>query len=270
MPAGSDGADARQVAPATSNTNFTWTKDGRVIDDQNNALQWINVDSGAKGIFATEADTANGDPWECSDGRYIVFLHGLRSGQGSLNVWRADASGGNLKQLSSGRQDNYPVCAPDARSVYYLDGGSGKLMKLSIDGGAAQKLTDLLPEGFFDISPDGATAAFAMVDHLGEHKERLALVATDTGAIRKIVDLERLRFGLLRYTRDGKAVVYTTRENGVDNLWQQPLDGTPGKRMTSFKAEHIWDFHWSPDGSKLALSRGHSDSDVVLLRDMQP
>ena len=30
------------------------------------------------------------------------------------------------------------------------------------------------------------------------------------------------------------------------------------------------DFHWSFDGSKMAVIRGHTDSDVVLIRDMQP
>jgi len=74
---------------------------------------------------------------------------------------------------------------------------------------------------------------------------------------------------MVRFARDGKSVVYPIRENNVDNLWQQPLDGSAGKQLTSFKAEHLWDYHWSPDGSKLAMVRGHTDSDVVLMRDMQ-
>ena len=74
---------------------------------------------------------------------------------------------------------------------------------------------------------------------------------------------------LIRFSRDGQSLIYATRENGADNLWQQPLDGSAGKQLTSFKTEHIWDYHWSPDGSKLAMVRGHTDSDVVLIRDMQ-
>ena len=70
-----------------------------------------------------------------------------------------------------------------------------------------------------------------------------------------------------RFTRDGKAMVYPIRENGVDNLWLQPLDGSPGKQITSFNAERIGDFHWSFDGKRLAIVRGHTDSDVVLIRD---
>jgi len=82
--------------------------------------------------------------------------------------------------------------------------------------------------------------------------------------------LERPRFGLLRFSHDGKAVVYPTRENGVDNLWAQAIDGSKGKQITDFTSEHIYDFHWSFDGKQLAMGRGHTDSDVVLIRDMRP
>ncbi len=95
-------------------------------------------------------------------------------------------------------------------------------------------------------------------------------MATDAGAVPKLVPFQRPRAtGFIRFSRDGKSLIYTTRENGVDNLLQQPLDGSAGKALTAFKAEHIWDFHWSPDGSKLAMVRGHTDSDVVLMRNIQ-
>ena len=40
--------------------------------------------------------------------------------------------------------------------------------------------------------------------------------------------------------------------------------------LTNFKSEHIEDFHWSFDGIKLGMVRGHTDSDVVLLRESKP
>jgi serine/threonine protein kinase len=270
MSATSSGADARQVGTAAAFTNLTWTHDGRLVYDKDNTLYWLNPDSGAKGAFAAEQDTADGDPWECPDGHYVVFLLGLRGGGSSENVWRADASGGNLKQLTQGKQDNFPVCAPDSRSVYYLDGGTGQVMQVPIDGGPSRKLSDLSTSGFFGVSPDGHTVAFATVDHAAGHLEKIALVPTDQGASPRLVEFQRPRAStLIQFSRDGKALIYTTREKGVDNLWQQPLDGSPGTALTSFKSEHIWDFHWSPDGSKLAMVRGHTDSDVVLMRDMQ-
>ncbi len=267
--AASGGADARQIVPSAVFTNLFWTHDGRLIYDKDNKISWVNPDSGAKGSFATEEDAAAGDPWECSDGRYVVFILGLRGGKGTMNVWRADASGGNLKQLTQGKLENFPVCAPDSRSVYYMD-GNGIVMQVPIDGGASRKVSDLaINAGFFDISPDGRTLAFATIDHAGGHEEKLTLVATDTGQVQKQIEFQRPRRGMVRFARDGKSVVYPVRENNVDNLWQQPLDGSPGKQLTSFKGEHIWDYHWSPDGSKLAIVRGHTDSDVVLMRDVQ-
>jgi Tol biopolymer transport system component len=113
-------------------------------------------------------------------------------------------------------------------------------------------------------------AVFPTIDHANGHEEKLVLFDLSTRQVRKTLKFERERGGTyIRFAPDGKSLVYPVRENGVDNLWQQPLDGSPGKYLTSFKAELIWDYHWSPDGSKLAMVRGHNDSDVVLMRDMQ-
>ena len=270
LSASGSGSDARPVAPASMFTNFTWTSDGRLLDDKDNLLNWVNPETGAKGILATGQSPGNGDPWQCSDGQTIVLLHGLQGGEASINVWRADTSGENLKQLTQGKADNFPVCAPDSKSVFYLESGTGQVMQVPIAGGTPRKVTDLNVEGFFDISPDGHTLAFATVDHTAGHEERLALVSVDSGQLEKKIEFQRPRTGLVRFSRDGKAVIYPVRENNTDNLWQQPLDGSPGKQLTSFKSEHIWDYHWSQDGSKLAIVRGHTDSDVVLMRSQEP
>ncbi len=271
MSATSGGGDARQINPATSSTKFTWTHDGRLIYEKDDLrLTWVNPDSGTKGVFATEQASGSGDPWECSNGRYIVFELGPYGAKSSVNIWRADAAGGNLKQLSNGKFDAYPVCSPDSRLVYFLDTDAKQIMKVSIDGGAAQKVTDVPFEYPFDISPDGTTVAFAIMDRAGGYGEKLALVATDTGKLGKLLKYEKDGWELVRYTPDGKALVYKIRENGTDNLWQEPLDGSPGRQITNFKSEQITDFHWSFNGSKLAIVRGHTDSDVVLLQESKP
>jgi hypothetical protein len=43
----------------------------------------------------------------------------------------------------------------------------------------------------------------------------------------------------LKFTPDGKFLAYPTRENGVDNVWVQPLDGSAGHPITNFKSEQI-------------------------------
>jgi Tol biopolymer transport system component len=262
--------DARLVAPAAAFTNFTWTHDGRLLNDRDNKMYWVNPETGAKGVLATEMDAAAGDPWACSNGQSVVFLAVSKTGSSADNIWRVDASSGDLKQLTQDKSDNFPVCAPDSKSVYYLSGDTGRIMQVGIDGGSGRKVSDLAPAGYFDVSPDGKMLAVATIDHAAGHEERIALLSTENGQALKTVAFQKPRVtSLIRFSRDGKSVIYDVRENGVDNLWQQPLDGSAGKFLTSFKAEHIWDYHWSPDGSKLALVRGHTDSDVVLMRDMQ-
>jgi len=72
----------------------------------------------------------------------------------------------------------------------------------------------------------------------------------------------------LAFLLSGKAVTYVVREKGVDNLWIQPLDGTPRRQLTHFTAERIAGYAFSKDGSQLGIKRGHSESDAVLLRNI--
>jgi serine/threonine protein kinase/Tol biopolymer transport system component len=109
------GSDVREIDPADAFTNFTWTHDGRLIDDNDGMLRWVNPESGLKGVVATEQDSTSGDPSACSDGRYLVFDNSHFAGKGARNIWRVDSSGGNLKQISTGKNDIFPVCSPDAK-----------------------------------------------------------------------------------------------------------------------------------------------------------
>jgi Tol biopolymer transport system component len=179
-----------------------------------------------------------------------------------------DVGGGNLKQLSDGKYDRFPLCSPDGKWVYYTDwDNAGKLTRVPLDGGKAERLSERPGYGGCDISPDGKLAAFG-ASGVGP-KKQLALVPVDSPQNAKFVEFQHpvQSYGAIRFTHDGKAVVYALGDQDAENLWLQPLDGSPGKQITNFKSEQIRDFHWSFDGSKLGMVRGHTDSDVVLLED---
>ena len=55
------------------------------------------------------------------------------------------------------------------------------------------------------------------------------------------------------FTPDGTAVTYNIVEDGVGNVWEQPLDGSPGHRLTNFTSDRIRTFRFSPDGESLAV-----------------
>ncbi len=261
---------AHIVGTATPNTNFSWTADGQLIDDQGDVLTRIDPSTGNKTVTTPQEGTgkAAGDFSACANGRYTVFELLSLATVADVNIWRADASGSNLKQLTTGKRETLPLCSPDGQWVYYIDQkDEPTLARVAIDGGTPQAVSTLaISDSQFDVSPDGKWATFATLEHALGHKDTLVLVNTDSGQTRKL-DFEKLRLGLIRFSPDGKGLVYPTRENGVDNLWLQPLDGSKGKQITDFTSERIYDFHWSFDGKQLALVRGHTDSDVVLIRD---
>jgi serine/threonine protein kinase len=260
----------QQVTSGASVYTFSWMKDGQLATDQGSQLALVNPTSGNKTMLPAEQGSLTTSPAACANGQYLVLTLGFHAGDRSLNIWRMDAGGGNLKQLTRDKLDQAPACTPDGRMVLYSDmTAGGKLTKVSIDGGKSQQISDLPVARGYGLSPDGKTAAFATFGHAGDHTETLAVVDVDSGRLLRRVDFQRPAQGNLRFAPDGKAVVYPIREGDVDNLWSQPLDGSPGKPITGFKSEQIRDFHWSLDGSKLAVIRGHADSDVVLIRNSQ-
>jgi serine/threonine protein kinase len=260
---------AQQVTTGARVYSFTWMPDGQIILDED-ALNLVHPDTGNKmPLTSPKQDGVAFSPSSCANGRYIVATMSGHGGVKTDSIWRMDAGGGNFKQISDGKQDLYPKCSPDEKWVYYTDQLNGlKLTRVPFDGGKPERLSEL-PANRFDISPDGKLAAFSTFAHPGADKKQLALVPVDSLPETKIVDLQRPipSQGMVRFTPDGKAVVYPFRDQDADNLWLQPLDGSPGKQITNFKSEQIIDFHWSFDGSKLGIVRGHTDSDVVLLQE---
>ncbi len=271
LPTSAPVLSARQVASTAADTNFTWTRDNQIIADQRNTLNAIDAAIGTKTQFINQEEgRVGGNPAACADGRYVVFDLIFKVGSGNQNIFRTDSSGGNLTQITNGAHEGHAECSPDNRWVYYIEyRDEAKLARVPLDGGTPQNISDLPINGLFDLSPDGRLAAFPTLEHTGEHKEKLAVMSAETGKNPKVLDFERPRFGILRFSVDGRAIVYPTRENGIDNLWLQPLDGSKGRYITDFKSERIYDFHWSFDGKQLATVRGHTDSDVVLIRDTQ-
>jgi serine/threonine protein kinase len=264
-------SQAQQLTSGALVFSFSWAPDGQMILEQQDSLSLFNPDTGSKTpLTSPQQDGLAFQPSACANGRYVVFSNGGHAGAKTATIWRMEAGGGNLKQLSDGRDDELAVCSPDGKWVYYSDLPSGaKLTRVSLDGSKPERLLDL-PANGFDISPDGKLVAFATFGSAGNFKARLALVPVDSPQNAKLLELQRPVQGTVRFTHDGKAVVYPFRDQDADNLWLQPLDGVAGKQISNFKSEQIIDFHWSFDGRKLGMVRGHTDSDVVLLQESKP
>ena len=268
--------DARQISSGELVRSFAWMGNDFVIVKQGLGLQRIDVATEKETIFLDDRDHASFMPAVCGPENVVVFGSVGRPERLSAPLWRIEANGTNLRNLTTGTDNVTPVCSPNGEWVYFIDPiGRGRVMRVLLAGGSAEVFGDYATysdqnaevDGSLDITQDGRMLVALAVDG-----DRLQAKVQDasTGKILKSMELDpRFVPTALRFSPDGGAIVYPVRVNGVDNLWEQPLVGGPGRQITDFAREQIWDFHWSPNGKELGIVRGHSDSDAVLLRETE-
>jgi Tol biopolymer transport system component len=130
------------------------------------------------------------------------------------------------------------------------------------------------PERFIDkqvrvpaISPDGKLIAYLYEERQASVyavPNKVAIASFATGETLHTFDLKApVNFGNLRWTSDGRAVIYAVAEN----LWRQEITGGPPKQLTSFSNLVIVAFDWSPNGKHLICQRGRPVRDAVLITD---
>jgi serine/threonine protein kinase len=264
MAEGAGASDSKVLGKANEDFSFAWMPDGTLITDKDYRLHAINPETGTQAMFGADPGSPEFLQQACRDGR-VVYMR-LSPENEQINIWSRDASGQEPRRVTNGSYESFPHCSPDMQWVYFFDYASGVVMRAPLQGGKPQKISDLHTVDF-DVSVDGTALLFVTVNHAKGHKEQVVEVAVDTGQMRREITMQKPWTGPIRYSVDGKALEYVVRDNGVDNIWRQPLDGSAGKWETAFKSEHISHFLWSPDGKRLAMARGHTDSDVVLMRD---
>jgi Tol biopolymer transport system component len=197
----------------------------------------------------------------------------------AARLWRMDADSSNLKRLTSGESDAAAVCAPAGKWIYYYGGSATPWMRIPLQGGTAEQIKPRSGSewGVFIISSvswdDQRFVAFSTrAKAANTYNSRLGIfnAAQPDSPVLSLDPDSRLKVSGrgIHFAPDGQALAYTiTDDKNVDNLWLQPLDGKPGRQITQFHSDSIFGFDWSPDQKKLLVSRGHLESDVILLRD---
>ena len=275
--AGSQSAQTPSLSgPGEFVVSFNWEASGDLLLSESGQLLRAAPDGTRRSQILGDAAALIRDVSSCGP-RYLVFDWIFHRGSAARNLWRAGADGSNQTKLTDSANDVAPHCSPDGAWVYYDYVSAGELWRVSLDGsGKAQKApgTTVSQDYFysgnrFDLSPDGKQLAFLVSRVSGEAlgMVSIALANIAAGGEARLLKPETRISGDPEFTRDGKSLAYPILENGVENIFLQPLDGSPGRKITSFDADHIVEFHWSPDGKTLGVLRSHSESDVVLLQE---
>jgi Tol biopolymer transport system component len=269
--------ETKQAVSLTDGRNdsfrfVSWAPDKKIV--------YPSLESGTRDIWTMDAGggnrkqltaTAHNDilPVASADNRYIVFASN-RAASGTVNIWRINADGTNPVQLTFGNDESQPSVTPDGKSVIYTSGGNDAepekrtVWKVSIDGGEPVQLTTS-PSFGADISPDGNQ----FVCRYKENQTstwRAAVIPIDGGQPTKFLDVAQ--GSPLRWSPDGAAITFIKTQNGVSNIWSQPLSGDAAKQLTDFTAEQIFFFDWSDD-NQMVCSRGITTQEAVLISDFR-
>jgi len=253
-----------------------WFADGRLLHtfyaggEQKLAIR--SMDGKNDEEFPSKAGNFVTSAHVCGNGSSIVFTAANATGTG---IWFAGADG-SARQLAHGDAIEASVCTPDGKTVIYQDSRTryGTLWKVSSGGGSPVQLSDE-KLSWPAISPDGLYVAASCCPGTAG-TPRLGIIPIEGGLVTVSYDLplgfratSLSEFSNLAWTSNGAGITYVVRQNGVDNIWFQPVDmksQTAAPRpVTHFSSEMITSYAWSADGKQLVISRGHYSRDAVLI-----
>ncbi len=202
----------------------------------------------------------------CPDG-HILFT-GLPKGGSEPRLFRMNADGGGIAQLTTSGFAQAPSCSADGQKAYFNLGSdvSVSLWSIPLAGGTPTQLVQPVNYAVARVSHDGTRAALFAV-----RENKICAIVTDlaTGHMQQPFFIDQSLANFAEFSPDGRAIVSDALRDGGITLLYQPLDGSSPHALFKPAPEAIQDFDWSPSGKQLAVARVKLSSDVVLIRDQQ-
>jgi Tol biopolymer transport system component len=181
---------------------------------------------------------------------------------------RAALDGSGVRQLAS-RAWGRPAISPDGSTVFYIAGGSSgqsSVWAVPVAGGTPRELATRT-YNFPSVSPDGGHLLYSTLSRSDEYITVFVVCKLpDCANPREFVKPDWASSATITWASDGAGIAYARLGTSPENIWVQPLDGSPVWQLTQFGDDRaIRGFRWSPDGSQLAITRVSTLSDAVLL-----
>jgi len=196
-----------------------------------------------------------------------------------IKIFRMTLDGGNLQELTPGPVDIFPACTLDGKWIIYgnnQDPNAPQLMRIPSGGGTPRRITGGAPMNIrFSLSSDGKLLAVLGEKPLPNHHWDFTPSLFSTESWQKIASValaagpnmpDGYPEGPISFAPGDKSILYLTYEEGTETLWEQPLDGSPRKRLLSLPGT-VRVLKLSPDGTQLGLVILTPRSDAVLFRD---
>ena len=144
------------------------------------------------------------------------------------------------------------------------------LMEMPLAGGQAKQLSDKFVS-FAAFSPDGKQIAAITVFGSGVNTKLMVEIIPSPGGlpVKSFPPSHFIFSPSLRYSADGQSLYYAVTNKGVSNLAVQPIGVASASLVTNFDDLLIYGFDYDWKNKRLAVARGRSNDDVVLLTQQQ-
>ena len=247
-----------------------WTNDGKlVVIDWEGHLVTMNADGSNRAVvFSDRLFLINLSV--CQDGRHVLFSMPNKQTKG-ISVFVFDLQAGTMKSMTSGKVDANAFCSPDSSFFLYtmLENGKKVLMRQPLSGGEAKQIFPDFAQ-FGSLAADGKTVAVLTLEGKGaDSRSVIKLIDADGGPAIKSIHPTQAIAGLVTFSPDGNSIYYPVNEHGVSNIVKQSIEGGDPVPVTNFDDLLIYDYSYDWKNKKLAVTRGRSDSDAVLIKDQR-
>jgi DNA-binding winged helix-turn-helix (wHTH) protein/Tol biopolymer transport system component len=239
------------------------TAGGRLFSSGGGGKIWTINSNGKRESFGDFQNTA----WLEACNSFILFT----STEGkTVTLTRVNEDGSHLMKLFGGDVSRLG-CSPDGKYAYYVNRHRPqKMWRISTDGGDPREIGLGMGESIsspLSISPDGKFLAYTFVRYR-PNASKMGVQLASGGPLIKIFDVPGGTYRI-RWAPAGTSLQYLVTENGVTNVWEQPLAGGNAKQLTKFNSGRIFDFTWSSDHQTLFFTRGDETSDVVMFSNVR-
>jgi Tol biopolymer transport system component len=262
----------RLTSGSRSDSVVGWIDDGRVLymtDSPEKSLWSVSSDGGAPKRLPIDArgmeniSIAPGQNW-IAYGTY-----------GVPNIWRVNLDGTGRRQLTQTGYDRVPHVTRDGREILYnhWGGGTPTMWKMPSGGGTPVRLVQRAGLGI--PSPDGQRFLAVTLSESTDESTgmKLRIFRMSDGTLERSVEAAGaplwVQNQLAQWSADGQSMIFRRSPDGISNLWAVRLDGGEPQQFTKFDGDAIFSYAFSPDGTRIAMSRGRITGDIVIIRNFR-
>jgi Tol biopolymer transport system component len=223
-------------------------------------LEWAGRDGAAQGVLAPDARFSD----------VSLSADGLRAAAGFMGagssaarqIWIFDVRARTSARVTSEAAAQAPAWTRDGRRIYFASrkDDSWRIYRRAVDGATPEELVDTREPASHVVTDVSGDERFVAYNALGAGED-VRVLPLDPGATSIAVAGSPANESGGRFSKDGRAIAYTSDESGRSEVYVQPFPAAGSRRQVSADggSQPVWRadskelFFVGPDGTIFAV-----------------